>query len=342
MPLHDFHDRYPALVGRLLQAIQGRRLGHGYLIIGDQYETLRRFAYAWIQTCLCPQRTAAGDACGTCRICLQVAAETVPNLQLVKPMSKSRMIRIDQVRDMERQLFLKSGGKLKIGLILEADCLNVESQNAFLKTLEEPAPDSMLLMVTVKASALLPTIRSRVQQISLLDNHLDYDMPDFRQLVAALHPLRRGAGALVAGNAAELLLGMLGQRQLEAEEEAKLALKSAKAEAADLEPSARKKLEEEAKAVASSAYKSRRELFLSALQTWFSQEYMRTNGIVVANLSNPEFYPDQLAPPTPSSVDALRSLRLVESLLRQLTFNVDEALAIHDFCQQVCTRNQAG
>jgi DNA polymerase III subunit delta' len=85
-----------------------------------------------------------------------------PDFHLVQPESKSRRILVEQIRALEEELRMRSAtGKLKFGVIGEADRMMPQSANAFLKTLEEPPTGSLLLLLTSLPEALLETIRSR-------------------------------------------------------------------------------------------------------------------------------------------------------------------------------------
>ena len=90
------------------------------------------------------------------------------SVHLIRPESRSRRIKIDQIRELERKLYLSgSPDKAKIGVIRDADRLQVESENAFLKTLEEPPPRTLLLLLTAQPEQLLDTIRSRCICVAL-------------------------------------------------------------------------------------------------------------------------------------------------------------------------------
>jgi DNA polymerase-3 subunit delta' len=99
----------------------------------------------------------------------QVATRAHPDIAWIEPQSKSRQILIDQVRDDLIRPFSQTSfsGGWKVGVILCADRMNTQSANALLKTLEEPPPRSLLLLVTDEPQSLLPTISSRCQRISL-------------------------------------------------------------------------------------------------------------------------------------------------------------------------------
>lgn len=89
------------------------------------------------------------------------------DIHVAEPESKSRRIIIEQIRALESELRLKASGVGKAGVILEADRLNPQASNAFLKTLEEPPANCILLLVTSIPEALLDTIRSRCIPITL-------------------------------------------------------------------------------------------------------------------------------------------------------------------------------
>lgn len=91
-----------------------------------------------------------------------------PDIHVIEPESKSRRILIEQIRDLERNLHMRSllGGQ-KIGIIVDADRLQPNAANAFLKTLEEPPGHSFLLLLSSLPDQLLETILSRCLEIPL-------------------------------------------------------------------------------------------------------------------------------------------------------------------------------
>ncbi len=89
-------------------------------------------------------------------------------VRIVRPRSKSRRIRIKEIRDLERSMHLAAPDNVwKVGVIVDADRMFDEPANAFLKTLEEPPPGCLLLLLTANVDVLLPTIRSRCVEIVL-------------------------------------------------------------------------------------------------------------------------------------------------------------------------------
>lgn len=132
---------------------------------------------------------AARDAsrpCGTCPDCRRVLAREQPDLLWVQPIEDSKEIRIDQVRELAAELALTAHGRgRKIAILSPADKLNRNAANALLKTLEEPTPGSLLLLVTGEPSRLPVTVLSRCLRITV-------SLPDRATLV---NWLRREGGA---------------------------------------------------------------------------------------------------------------------------------------------------
>ena len=123
------------------------------------------------------------------------------DIQWIEPESKARQIRVDeQIRPLIEFMGLTSyAGGWKAGVILFADRLSPGAQNALLKTLEEPPPRSLLLLVTDSPAALLPTTRSRAQYADVLEDEAARDLP-WRPVVLDLlrHPPARRACELIA------------------------------------------------------------------------------------------------------------------------------------------------
>jgi DNA polymerase-3 subunit delta' len=162
------HEDLPWLRGELdsLQAAHAAgRLSHAILIhaspgIGGDWLA------AWIaRLALC---TGHAPPCGKCTACQRVRALQHPDLSLVQPEEDSTQIRIEQVRDLSQELALTSHqGRGKVAIVTPADALNRFAANALLKTLEEPAPETVLVLVAAHPSRLPPTIRSRCQLIKV-------------------------------------------------------------------------------------------------------------------------------------------------------------------------------
>jgi len=99
-----------------------------------------------------------------------LAAMGAEGVHVVEAQSKSRAIVVDQIRALEHVIHQRAGhGRHKIGVIVEADRMNQQATNAFLKTLEEPPPDSLLLLLTGSPSQLLETVISRCLRLTLAE-----------------------------------------------------------------------------------------------------------------------------------------------------------------------------
>jgi DNA polymerase-3 subunit delta' len=105
------------------------------------------------------------DACGKCRSCDRIARGVHVDVIAIEPDDKAS-IKIDVVRDVLSQTgFRPFEGRRRVVLIREADTLEPASQNALLKSLEEPPPGTMFILTTAVPGALLPTVRSRCMRL---------------------------------------------------------------------------------------------------------------------------------------------------------------------------------
>jgi DNA polymerase-3 subunit delta' len=104
--------------------------------------------------------------CDECAACRRSSALQHPDLLWVRPVEESRQIRIEQVRELSAELALTShAGGYKVAIVTPADALNRFAANALLKTLEEPPPRTVLILVATQPSRLPATIVSRCQRL---------------------------------------------------------------------------------------------------------------------------------------------------------------------------------
>lgn len=143
----------PAALSLLLQAHDQKRLAHAYLITGAQGSGKRGLAL---------------ELCAKVLGSLPDSVLSHPDVHSIAPESKSRKLLIEQLRTLEGDLRLRSSrGGSKFGIIFEADRLQPQAANAFLKTLEEPPPNTHLLLLSEHPEQLLDTILSRCVEIPL-------------------------------------------------------------------------------------------------------------------------------------------------------------------------------
>jgi len=159
------HD---ALVRAFQRVIQRGRLAHAYLFTGPQGVGKKLFATELARTLLC-ERPASPvlDACDVCPSCVQVEAGTHPDFFCVGRPEDALEFPIDVMRDLCQRFSLKTArGRGKVVILDDADDLNDESANCFLKTLEEPPPRSVLILIGSSPDRQLPTIVSRCQVVN--------------------------------------------------------------------------------------------------------------------------------------------------------------------------------
>jgi len=147
----------------LKRALANNTLAHAYLFSGEAGIGKKMTAFALAAAVNCP--VGGGDGgCGECPSCRKVASGGHPDVHLIA--SDGDEIKIDQIRQVQADLSLKPfEGAKKILIVDGADRLNVASANAFLKTLEEPPGDVLIVLITPMPQSLLATIRSRCQEI---------------------------------------------------------------------------------------------------------------------------------------------------------------------------------
>lgn len=185
----------------LRSALAAGRLHHGYLFLGPESVGKRFAAVALAKALHCDE--LIDDFCGRCVNCLRIDDGNHPDVRIIEPQAGKKEISIQQIRDFERALNYRSfTGKRKVAIFDPATLLNLSSQNALLKTLEEPPENSLMILVAVNEGGLLPTLRSRCMRLSFA--------PLARQEVADYLQSRRGLSRTDAASIAALSMGSMG------------------------------------------------------------------------------------------------------------------------------------
>jgi DNA polymerase-3 subunit delta' len=215
----------PRAMGAIRAALASGSLAHACLFTGPSGVGKELAAIGLAQALLCPE--APGTGCGRCSSCGRVERFAHPDLLWLMPEDEqvrrrlagrsdfdhvpSREIRVEQVRRLQERLSLRGlESPRKVVLLLSAELMNPQAQNAFLKSLEEPPADTTLLLVTSAPDRLLPTLRSRCVRIPF--------GPLPRALVAAEVARVRSLGAVEAEAIAALADGSL-ERAMEMDAE---------------------------------------------------------------------------------------------------------------------------
>jgi len=164
MPWHAEHW------ARLQARRQRNAMPHALLLCGPEGLGKRDFMRRFVRGLLCGQ-AADGEACGQCRSCLLLSAGTHPDVVALSygvrkdGVQRSEIV-VDQIRDLSARLAMASQfGGWQVASIDPADAMNAAAANALLKTLEEPSPNTLLLLVADAPWRLPQTIRSRCQRI---------------------------------------------------------------------------------------------------------------------------------------------------------------------------------
>lgn len=172
MPFRAITGHRP-LLELLSRAIARGTLPPSLLFAGPDGVGKRLTAIAMAQALNCQRPVTVGtspaapghDACGECASCVRIARGVHADIVVVEP-GDSGSIKIEQVRDVvDRASYRPFEGRRRVIAIDGADALGLPAQDAILKTLEEPPPASVLVLITDRPDLLLPTVRSRCQRL---------------------------------------------------------------------------------------------------------------------------------------------------------------------------------
>lgn len=318
---------------QLLQRSLARgRLGHAYLFSGDQLDELESLARALAKTLNCQkpvkQNGAAVDCCDDCPTCRKIDNDTHADIHWARPESKSRIIATDQMRDLMREIQLKpTEAQFKVAVIVAADRLHLNAANAFLKTLEEPPPKSILVLLSTEPSRILETILSRCLRVNFSG--------DARRELASADAAWLERFSALAGDQktllgryhlADAILQKLGEIRACVEET--LAARSPLQKYDEMEKELRDKWEEELAAAVEAEYRRRRAELLLLVQCWLRDVWLHTLAAGKDLLDFPKIPGAEAVARNLSPRLALENLQTLDETQRLLHTNVQEALAL--------------
>ena len=355
MAFKDFPEQAQG-VQLLQRSLERGRLAHGYLFTGHQLDELEALARTLAKTLNCRQPVKKGaaaiDCCDQCLSCQKIEHGNHADVRWVRPESKSRMIVIEQMRDLMQVINLKpTEAEYKVAGIVAADRMNEKAANAFLKTLEEPPANSILILLTTEPQRMLETIVSRCLRVNFAGEGVRPLAPAqmawltaFSDLAAAPHKSLLGRYRLM-----DVLLRKLNESKESIE--GALTERSPLQRYKDAEKELQEKWEEELKAAIEAEYRRQRADLLVVLQRWLRDVWLGTLGREVPGesqqpaassrepgaerrglagelLNFPEIGGTERVAQRISSQQAMSNLAIMEQLQRWLSTNVQEALAL--------------
>lgn len=203
------------------------RLPHAYLFHGPEHVGKLNIALALAQSFFCSgvKQNDIRSVCGVCNACRAITAYRHPAVimldtthTLVSKKETRKEIPIEDIRELKHLFsFAPQGNAMRLAIINEADKMSEEAANAFLKLLEEPGSQTLIILITPSAELLLPTIVSRTQQVGF-STAAQKDMHAFvRALCPASHEEDEELLAL-AGGRPGVLVQLCNDRSYAAQE----------------------------------------------------------------------------------------------------------------------------
>ena len=301
----------------MLHSIRSGRMPHAILLTGTQAAGTYRLVLALA-------RELNGAAAES------VEALRHPMCRVLRPSSKTRRILIEDVRGTEPFLALKAEeGATKLVVMLDADRMMEEAANAFLKTLEEPPPQTLIILVTEQPSRLLTTILSRCVRLNLRETDTGLHLSEVQRLfLPAVAAALRGMGTDVAALGLRTdIQALLAERKEAIADQLNAAVKAeAKEIAAGTDIKDWEAQQKDATAaLIETEYLAEREQMMELLSLCLGQAVLLASHAPDVQPVTPEI--NQLAQKLPVE-DLLRRMRALEALRANINFNVNEQLAL--------------
>lgn len=337
MSFQDFGQQQD-VVKLLQRCLERGRLAHAYLFSGSELSQLEGMAGTLAKALNCenpPRRASTGlalDCCDKCPTCRRIDNEAHPDVLWVRPESKSRIITIEQIRDLMQTIFLKpTAAAWKVAIIVAADRLNAQSANAFLKTLEEPPANSIIILLSTEPQRVLETLLSRCLRLSFSGGASQPTEPAFVSWLGRFSEMASAEQRSLLGRYQLLSVLLNRLNEIKATVNESLSSKSPLQRYDDLDPKTRDRLEDELAAAVEAEYRRQRVELLAGVQWWLRDVWLETlskNG--GENLiSYPQFKSHtQAVAKRLTHQQAMENLAIVEEMQTLLASNVQEALSL--------------
>jgi DNA polymerase-3 subunit gamma/tau len=184
------------VVRTLRNAVEGDKVHHAYLFVGSRGTGKTSMAKILARSLNCERGGPTVDPCGECESCLTIAAGT--SIDVIE-MDAASNRSVDDVRDLrERVAYAPAGGRWKVYILDEAHMLTKEAWNAFLKTLEEPPPNTVFVLATTESHKVMATIADRCQRF-------DFQRPSLEQISEVLSRVAAAEGIEIDDGAAAMI-----------------------------------------------------------------------------------------------------------------------------------------
>ena len=319
---------------QLLQRSLARgRLGHAYLFTGHQLGELETLARTLAKTLNCQNPVkisgVATDCCDECLSCKKIESENHADIHWARPESKSRVITIDQMRELMQQIQLKpTEAQFKAAVIVGADRLNGQAANAFLKTLEEPPVRSILILLSTEPSRILETILSRCLRLNFSTESrrtLDADQSEWLNKFSSMAAVEQKS-LFSRYRLLDSLLQKLADVRARTEEI--LSARSPLEKYDNAEKELREKWEDELTAAIEAEYRRQRADLLLLLQWWLRDVWLHTLNTSETLMNFPQIAGADDVARRLTPRQAQENLSVLEQTQRLLHTNVQEALAL--------------
>ena len=203
--------------GILSEAIDNSRLAHTYLFCGPD-GVGKKLVAVWLAKVLnCMAEN--NRPCNTCSICRRIEEGIYPDVKILKPRGKDRIINVESVGELQRFANQKAyESKIKVIIIDDAHRMREDASNKLLKTLEEPPAKTVLILITSRLDMLFSTVISRCQTISfnlVPETEIERYLVDFREVEASEARVIASLSGGRISEAIKLLSGGLAEKRIE-------------------------------------------------------------------------------------------------------------------------------